>query len=108
MKLPFLIFQHFANKIQFSFRMSMNKQLNVSCDFNGYLVCQISKDVVEVELKVKTKWGKYTLIKDFHSRTVKYHPWDKADCRVRIHSRRKTPHHDKSNDNPIDNSMSTD
>ena len=41
----------------------MNKQLNASCDFLGYLVCQMHKDVVEVELKVKTKWGKYTLIK---------------------------------------------
>ena len=51
--------------------MSMSKQLNVSCDFKGYLVCQMPKDVVENELKVKTKWGKYTLIKDFHSRIEK-------------------------------------
>ena len=52
--------------------MSMNKQLNVSCDFKGYLVCQIPKDVLEVELKVKTKWDKYSLIKDLHSRMEKY------------------------------------
>ena len=35
----------------------MNKQLNVSCDFKGYLVCQVPKDVVEVELKVKNQMG---------------------------------------------------
>ena len=52
--------------------MSINKQLNISCAFDGYSVCQMPKDVVEVELKVKTKWGKYTLIKDFHGRTERY------------------------------------
>ena len=34
----------------------MNQQLNASCDFLGYLVCQMPKDVVEVELKVKPNW----------------------------------------------------
>ena len=70
----------------------MDMQLNVSCDFQGYLVCQMHKDVVEVELKVKTKWGKFTLAKDFHSRTEKYHPWDTAAHRARIHTyRHRTP-----------------
>ena len=81
----------------------MNKQLNTSCDLSRLLVCQLPEDVVEVELKVKTKWGKHTLIEDQHSRTERYYPWDRADHRVRIHSkRRKMPHHAKSNDN-IDN-----
>ena len=93
--------------------MNMNKQLNASCDFLGYLVCQMPKDVVEVELKVKTKWGKYTLIKDFHTRTEKYCSWDSADHRARIHARRRRrmPHLDNPNDeckNPISNSTSTD
>ena len=73
--------------------MSMGVQLKVSCDFQGYLVCQLPKDVVEVELKVKTKWGKFTLTKDFHSRTEKYHPWDTAACRARIYTyKHRTPH----------------
>ena len=59
--------------------MSMNKQLNISYDFKGYLVCQMPKDVVEMELMVKTTWGKYTLIKNFHSRIEKYHPRNRAD-----------------------------
>ena len=92
--------------------MSVNKQLNVSCDFLGDLVCQIPKDVVEVELKVKTKRGKYTLIKDFHTRTEKYHSWDRADHGARVHVRRGRgmPHHDNSNNeckNPISNSTCT-
>ena len=92
--------------------MNMNQQLNASCDFLGYLVCQMPKDVVEVELKVKTKWGRYTLIKDFHTRTEKYCSWDSADCWARIHvRRRRMPCHVNSNDeckNPISNSTSTD
>ena len=88
----------------------MSKQLKVTCDFKyELLVCQLPEDIIEVELKVKTKWGKHTLIKDQHSRTVRYCPWDRADCRVRFHSRRrKTPNHAKSNDNndnPTGNSM---
>ena len=77
----------FTNSI-FSFRM--NKQLNTSCDFqDGLLVCELAKDTVEVELKVKRKWGKYTLIEDRYSRTEKFHPWDRADRRVRINTRRR-------------------
>ena len=91
----------------------MNKQMSASCDFLGYLVCQMPKDAVEVKLKVKTKWGKYTLIKDFHTRTEKYRSWDRADCRARIHARRRRRMlcHDNSNDEhkiPISNSTSTD
>ena len=64
----------------------MGMQFNISCDFQGYLVCQMPKHVVEVEFNVKTKWGKFTLAKDFHSRTEKYCPWDIAACRARIHT----------------------
>ena len=76
--------------------MNQLQQLNISCDFNGYLVSQMPQDVVEVELKTKTKWGKFTLLNDFHTRTEKYRPWSRASCRVRIHSRRRQPHHDKT------------
>ena len=48
----------------------MSKQLNTSCNFqDGLLVCKLTKDVVEVVLKVKTRWGKHTLIEDQYSRT---------------------------------------
>ena len=36
--------------------MNQPQQLCLSCDFQGFLVCQIPKDVIEVEFKIKTKW----------------------------------------------------
>ena len=45
--------------------MNMPKQLEVTSDFNGFLVYKIPKDVVKVDFKIKTKWGKYTLPKIF-------------------------------------------
>ena len=69
--------------------MENNKALNVSCDFDGYLVCQIPDNTVEVELKIKTTRGKYILIKDAYTRTEKYHPWDRADRRAKVHTIRK-------------------
>ena len=72
--------------------MENNKALNVSCNFNGYLVCQIPANTVEVELKIKTTRGKYTLIKDAHMRTERYHPWDAANRRAEVHTiKRRTP-----------------
>ena len=40
-------------------------------------------------LKVKTKWGKHTLIEDRYSRTEKFCPWERPDRRVKISTRRK-------------------
>ena len=37
--------------------MNQPQQLSIACNFQGFLVCQIPKDVLEVELKIKTKWG---------------------------------------------------
>ena len=72
----------------------MNEQLNASCNFqNGLLVCELTGDAVEVVLKVKTRWGKHTLIEDRYSRTEKFCPWDRADRRVRINTRRRMPRH---------------
>ena len=68
----------------------MNKQLKTTCNFEeGLLVCHLPDDIVEIELKVKTSRGKHTLIKDLHCRTEKYHPWDRADRRVRVNTRRR-------------------
>ena len=46
-------------------------------------------NAVEVEVKIKTKWGKYTLIQSDNSRREKYHSWDRADRRTNIHTRRR-------------------
>ena len=70
--------------------MDHNTALNVACDFDGYLVCQMPADTVEVELKIKMTRGKYTLNKDTCTRTERYHPWDRADKRSKIHTRRRT------------------
>ena len=48
------------------------------------------KDVIEIELKIKTKLGKFTLHADQHTRTEKCRPWKMAS-HCRIHSRRRLP-----------------
>ena len=68
--------------------MNQPQPLFISLDFQGYLVCQIPKDALEVELKIKTKWGKFTLHMDQFTRTEKYRVWRKAN-RCKIHSRRR-------------------
>ena len=76
------------------------------------MVCELAKDIVEVVLKVKMRWGKHTLIEDQYIRTEKYHPWDRADRRVRINTRRtRMPRHvqdPNSNDTEGDSVESTD
>ena len=91
--------------------MNMPQQLNFSCDFSRFLVYKISKDVVEVELKIKTKGGEYTLLKEFYTRMERYRPWERADCQVSIHSRRRAPHQEKIDGkfhNSAGDTMSTD
>ena len=44
--------------------MNLPQSLSISLDFQGYLVCQIPADTLEVELKIKTKWDKFTLHTD--------------------------------------------
>ena len=44
---------------------------------------------LEVQIKVKTTWGKFTMVQDAHTRTEKYHTWEKAQwCPVRSRKRR--------------------
>ena len=50
------------------------------------------EDTLEVEVKIKTKWGKYTMFQDTYTHTEKYHSWDRADRRSSMHiRRRRTP-----------------
>ena len=87
--------------------MEQNTALNVFCDFNGYLVCQIPLNTVEVELKIKMTRGKYTLNKDTYSRTERYHPWDRADRRAKIHvKKRKTNRQGKVSVDTVDTTNS--
>ena len=73
------------------YRMNQPQPLCISLDFQGYLVCQIPKDALEVELKIKTKWGNFTLHTDQFTRIEKYRAWRKANC-CNIHSRRRQHH----------------
>ena len=68
--------------------MNQPQPLHVSLDFQGFLVCQVPKNVVEVELKIKMKWGKFTLHTDQLTITEKYRAWKKVNC-CKIHSRRR-------------------
>ena len=68
--------------------MNQPQPLCVSLDFQGYLVHQISADALDVELKFKVMWGKFTLHTDQFTRTEKYRSLRKAN-RCKIHSRRR-------------------
>ena len=64
--------------------MAYNKSLNATCDLNGYLFCKMPKGTLEVEVKVKTTWGKFTMIENTHTKTEKYHTWVKAQrCHIK-------------------------
>ena len=69
--------------------MALNKGLNATWDLNGYLYCWMPDNAVEVEVKIKTIWGKETLNQDDNSRTEKYCSWDRADRSSKIHTKRR-------------------
>ena len=84
----------------FNFRMAFNKSLNAACDLDGYLFCMMPAGALEVEVQVKTTWGKFSMLQDFHTRTEKYHVWEKADGRSNIKTRKEesTPQDDNHAD----------
>ena len=50
------------------------------------------RGTLEVEVKVKTTWGKFTMIQNTHTKMEKYHTWEKAQ-RCHIKSKKgRTPH----------------
>ena len=50
-------------------------------------------EALEVEIKVKTKWRKFSMFQDTHTRTEKYCTWERADRRSSVKTRRRrTPH----------------
>ena len=73
--------------------MALNKTLNATCDLDVYLFCRMPADTLEVEIKVKTKWGKYSMFQDTYTHTEKYCAWDRANRRSSVQTRRRrTPH----------------
>ena len=86
-----------------NFRMALSKTLNATCDLDGYLFCRMPEDTLEVEVRIKTKWGKYTMFQHHYTQTEKCCSWDRADRRSSVHTRRRrTPQREvivSSNDN---------
>ena len=67
----------------------------------------MSDNALEVEVKIKTRWGKYTLLQDTCTCREKYCSWDRTDRRISVHTRRRrTPQREvvSSNNNTNTNS----
>ena len=76
-----------------NFRIALNKTLSATCNLDGYLFCRMPAETLEVEIKVKTKWGKCSMFQDTYTHTEKYHVLDRADRRRSMQTRRRrTPH----------------
>ena len=72
--------------------MAFLKSLNATCDLNEYIFCKMPEGTLEVEVKVKTTWGKFIMVQNTHTRTEKYCTWEKAQrCHVRS-KKGRTPH----------------
>ena len=63
---------------------------------------------LEVEVKVKTTWGKFSMVQDIHTRTEKYHAWEKADGRTNIKTRKRKAPHKVTSMQTKDNTSETD
>ena len=69
--------------------MAFNKSLNATCNLNRFLFCKMPAGALEVQIKVKTTWGKFTMIQDTHTRMEKYQTWEKAQrCHIRSRKRK--------------------
>ena len=64
-------------------------------------------EALEVEIKVKTKWGKFSMFQDTYTRTEKYHAWDRADRRSSVRTRRRrTPYREVRSSHEENNTTS--
>ena len=87
--------------------MALNKSLIAACDLDGYLFCRMPAEALEVEIKVKTKWEKFSMFRDTYTRTEKYHAWERADRRNSVRAiRRRTPHREVRSSHEENNTMS--
>ena len=80
--------------------------MNVRCDLDGYLFSGMPADTLEVEVKVKTKWEKYSMFQDMYTYTEKYCTWDRADRRSSVQTRRRRTPHREVGSSHEDNTMS--
>ena len=79
--------------------MAFNKSLNATCNLSGFLFFKMPAGALEVQIKVKTTWGKFTMVQDTHTRTEKYHMWEKAQkCHIRSRKREGIPKETKQTD----------
>ena len=65
-------------------------------------------EALEIEIKVKTKWGKFSLLQDIHTRTEKYRAWEKADRRSNVRTRKMKAPCKVTNMQTEDNTSKTD
>ena len=66
-----------------------NETLNATCDLDGYLFCRMPEDTLEVEIKVKIKWGKHTMFQDTNTQTEKFCSLDRVNRRSSMCTRRR-------------------
>ena len=88
--------------------MAFNKSLNAPCNLDGYLFCKMLTVALEVEIKVKTTWGKFSMLQDIHTRAEKYHAWEKADGRSNVRTRKRKAPCKTTNMQTKDNASKTD
>ena len=74
--------------------------------WDGYLFCRMPGDTLEVEIKVKTKWGKYTMFQDTYTHSEKYCSWDREDRRSSVCTREEENTPKGSNVSSQDNTTS--
>ena len=109
---PWRTYQHYCHELHsylqnFAFRMAFNKSLNATYNLNGFLFCKMPAGTLEVQIKVKTTWGKFTMIQDTNTKMEKYCIWEKAkQCHIRSRKRKAT--HKKTNMQTEDNASETD
>ena len=87
--------------------MAFNKSLNTTCDLDGYQFCKMPAGALEVEVKVKTTWAKFSMLQDIHTRTEKCCAWEKADGRSNIRTRKRKAPHKVTNMQTKDNTPET-
>ena len=71
--------------------MAFNHSLSANCNLNEYLFCKMPAGTLEVQIKVKTTWGKFTMVQDAHTRMEKYRTWEKAQRHPIKSRKRRSP-----------------
>ena len=91
----------------FFLRMAFNKSLNATCNLDGYLFWKIPAGALKVEVKVKTTWGKFSMLQDINTRMEKYCSWEKANKRSNVRTRKRKAPHKMTNMQTKDNTSET-